>query len=151
MDPRYFEDWKIGDRIETMGRTVGDSEISQFVALGGFFEELFMSDEYVARKSLYAKRFAPGALIFSFTEGLIILSGCIHGVGLALVGVDAMTFKRPLFAGDTMRVIVDVTETRATSKADRGIVTFRHRVLNQSDEDVMECVVKRMLKGRNYK
>lgn len=151
MNSRYFEDWKIGDRIETMGRTVGDAEISQFVALGGFYEELFMNEEYVARRSLYPKRFAPGALIFAFTEGLIILSGCIHGVGLALVGVDGMTFKRPLFAGDTMRVIVDVTDTRATSKGDRGIVTFHHRVLNQDGEEVMHCVVKRMLKGRNYK
>ncbi len=40
MEARYFDDWKVGDRIETLGRTVGDSEISQFVALGGFFEEL---------------------------------------------------------------------------------------------------------------
>lgn len=151
MDARYFDDWKVGDRIETMGRTVGDAEISQFVALGGFFEELFMNNEYVAANSLYPKRFAPGALIFSFTEGLIILSGCIHGVGLALVGVDGMTFKRPLFAGDTMHVIVEVTDTRPTSKGDRGIVTFRHRVVNQRGEDVMECTVKRMLKGRNYR
>ena len=35
MDVRRFEDWKVGDRIETMSRTVGDAEISQFVALGG--------------------------------------------------------------------------------------------------------------------
>jgi len=151
MEPRYFEDWKVGDRIETLGRTVGDAEISQFVTLGGFFEELFISEEYIKTRSLYPKRFAPGALIFAFTEGLIILSGCIHGVGLALVGVDAMTFKRPLFAGDTMRVMVEVTETRATSRGDRGIVTFRHRVLNQNGEDVMECLVKRMLRGRNFK
>jgi acyl dehydratase len=150
MEARHFEDWKVGDTIETMGRTVGDAEISQFVALSGFFEELFMSAEYVAHKSLYPQRFAPGALIFAFTEGLIILSGCIHGVGLALVGVDKMTFKRPLFAGETMRVIVEVIATRPTSKDDRGIVTFKHRVLNQSGEDVMECTVTRMLKGRNY-
>ena len=151
MDARYFDDWKVGDRIETLGRTVGDSEISQFVTLGGFFEELFISSEYVAKRSLYPKRFAPGALIFSFTEGLIILSGCIHGVGLALVSVDKMTFKRPLFAGDTMKVIVGVTGTRATSKADRGIVTFEHRVVNQDGEEVMTCEVKRMLKSRAYR
>jgi acyl dehydratase len=151
MEPRYFEDWKVGDRIETLGRTVGDAEISQFVALGGFFEELFISSEFVAKHSLHPKRFAPGALIFSFTEGLIILSGCIHGVGLALVSVDAMTFKRPLFAGDTMKVFVEVTETRRTSSGDRGIVTFRHTVKNQNGEDVMECMVKRMLRGRNFK
>lgn len=151
MDARYFDDWKVGDRIETLGRTVGDAEISQFVALGGFFEELFISNEYVAKRSLYPKRFAPGALIFSFTEGLIILSGGIHGVGLALVSVDKMTFKRPLFAGDTMKVIVEVTATRPTSKPDRGIVTFQHRVVNQNGEDVMQCEVKRMLKSRVYR
>ena len=150
MDARYFEDWKVGDHIETLGRTVGDAEISQFVALGGFFEELFMNSEYVAKQSLYPKRFAPGALIFSFTEGLIIMSGCIHGVGLALVSVDGMTFKRPLFAGDTMKVLVEVIDTRPTSRGDRGIVTFRHTVKNQHGEDVMECTVKRMLKGRRF-
>jgi acyl dehydratase len=150
MDARYFEDWKIGDCVETLGRSVGDAEISQFVALGGFFEELFMNSEYVAKQSLYPKRFAPGALIFSFAEGLIIMSGCIHGVGLALVSVDDMTFKRPLFAGDTMKVMVEVVDTRATSRGDRGIVTFRHSVKNQHGEDVMQCTVKRMLKGRNF-
>jgi len=151
MEARYFEDWKTGDRIETLGRTVGDAEISQFVALGGFFEELFMSAEYVAKRSIYPKRFAPGALIFSFTEGLIIMSGCIHGVGLALVSVDNMTFKRPLFTGDTMKVLVEVTDTRPTSRPDRGIVTFRHTVKNQNGEDVMECTVKRMLRSRTAK
>jgi acyl dehydratase len=150
MEARFFEDWKVGDRIETLGRTVGDAEISQFVSLCGFFEELFMNSEYVAKRSLYPRRFAPGALIFSFTEGLIIMSGCIHGVGLALVSVDGMTFKRPLFAGDTMKVLVEVTDTRPTSRGDRGIVTFRHTVKNQNGEDVMECTVKRMLKGRNF-
>jgi acyl dehydratase len=151
MEPRYFEDWKAGDRVVTLGRTVGDAEISQFVSLGGFFEELFINAEYVAKGSLYPKRFAPGALIFAFTEGLIILTGCIHGIGLALVGVDGMTFKRPLFAGDTMKVHVEVLETRPTSRGDRGIVTFRHTVKNQTGEDVMECTVKRMLRGRNFK
>jgi acyl dehydratase len=120
-------------------------------ALGGFFEELFMSAEYVAKRSIYPKRFAPGALIFSFTEGLIIMSGCIHGVGLALVSVDNMTFKRPLFTGDTMKVMVEVTETRPTSRPERGIVTFRHTVKNQNGEEVMECTVKRMLRSRTAK
>jgi acyl dehydratase len=110
-----------------------------------------MSAEYVAKRSIYPKRFAPGALIFSFTEGLIIMSGCIHGVGLALVSVDNMTFKRPLFTGDTMKVMVEVTETRPTSRPERGIVTFRHTVKNQNDEDVMECTVKRMLRSRTAK
>jgi acyl dehydratase len=149
MEPRYFEEWKVGDTIETMGRTVGEAEISQFVALGGFYEELFLSDEYVRQKSLYPRRFAPGAMTFAFAEGLIILTGCIHGVGLALISVDGMTFKQPLFPGDTMKVRVTVTDTRPTKRGDRGIVTFTHTVLNQKNEALMECSVKRMLRRRN--
>jgi acyl dehydratase len=109
-----------------------------------------MNSEYIAKHSLYPRRFAPGALIFSFTEGLIIMSGCIHGVGLALVSVDGMSFKKPLFSGDTMKVLVEVIETRPISRGDRGIVTFRHTVRNQDGDDVMECTVKRMLKGRKF-
>lgn len=149
MEPRYFEDWKVGDRFDTMSRTVGDAEISQFVALCGMYEELFTSQQYIEKQSIYPRRFAPGALTFAFAEGLIILSGCIHGVGLALVSVDGLALKRPLFAGDTMRVRVEVADTRETRRADRGIVTFIHTVLNQNDETVMECRVQRMLRRRS--
>jgi acyl dehydratase len=149
MEPRYFEDWKVGDRFETMSRTVGDAEISQFVALCGMYEELFTSQQYIEQHSIYPKRFAPGALTFAFTEGLIILSGCIHGVGLALVSVDGLVLKRPLFAGDTMRVRVEVSAVRETRRNDRGIVTFAHTVLNQNGEAVMECRVQRMLRRRS--
>lgn len=149
MEARYFEDWKAGDKLETLSRTVGDAEISQFIGLTGMFEELFMSAEYVKQSSLYPRRFAPGALIFAFSEGLIILSGCIHGVGLALVSVENMAFRRPLFAGDTMRVRVEVTGTRPTSRGDRGLITFLHTVVNQDGETVMECTVKRMLRMRS--
>jgi acyl dehydratase len=149
MEPRYFEDWKVGDCFETMSRTVGDAEISQFVALCGMYEELFTSQQYIEQHSIYPRRFAPGALTFAFTEGLIILSGCIHGVGLALVSVDGLVLKRPLFAGDTMRVRVEVAGTRETKRNDRGIVTFAHTVLNQNGEAVMECRVQRMLRRRS--
>src|SRR5262249_8300777 len=96
MDARYFEDWKVGDLIETLGRTVGDAEISQFVALGGFFEELFRNSEYVAKQSLYSKRFAPGALILFFLLGSLSCAGsnssvdANHGIQAARHGPTAL-------------------------------------------------------------
>ena len=149
MEAKYFEDWRVGEEIETMGRTVGDSEISQFVALGGFYEEIFMNQDFIAKSGPYPTRIAPGALIFAFAEGLIILTGCIHRIGMALISVEEMNFRRPLKVNDTMRVRVGVIETRKTSKPDRGIVTFMHTVLNQNDEEVMQCRVRRMLRCRN--
>ena len=34
---------------------------------------------------------------------------------------------------------------RETKKTDRGIVTYRHRVLNQRDELVLEATIQRMI------
>jgi acyl dehydratase len=149
MEARFFDDWKPGDELETMGRTIGEAEISAFVALGGFYEELFIDKEYMARSGPFPARIAPGAFTFALSEGLIILTGCIHRVGLALLSVDQMNFKRPLMAGDTIHVRVKVIDVKPTSKPDRGIVTFAHSVLNQRAEEIMECTVKRMLRRRD--
>jgi len=148
VDARYFDDWRVGETIETMGRTVGEAEISQFVSLGGFFEELFTNQDYMTKSGPFPNRIAPGALTFAFAEGLIILTGCIHRVGLALLSVEKMSFKRPLMAGDTIHVRVTVADVQPTSKPDRGIVTFDHSVINQRGEAIMECTVKRMLRRR---
>jgi acyl dehydratase len=52
----------------------------------------------------------------------------------------------PVLEGDTIRVEIEVADKRETKKADRGIVTYRHRVLNQRDEVVLEATIQRMIK-----
>jgi acyl dehydratase len=52
----------------------------------------------------------------------------------------------PVLAGDTLTVEVEVTDKRETRKSDRGIVGYRHRVLNQRGETVLEANVKRMIR-----
>jgi acyl dehydratase len=52
----------------------------------------------------------------------------------------------PVLAGDTLTVEVEVTDKRETRKSDRGIVSYRHRVLNQRGETVLEANVKRMIR-----
>jgi acyl dehydratase len=41
---------------------------------------------------------------------------------------------------------VVITEKRETKKPDRGIVTYRHEVVNQRGELVLEAVIKRMIR-----
>jgi acyl dehydratase len=50
--------------------------------------------------------------------------------------------------GDTIRVELEVVDKRETRKADRGIVTYRHRVLNQRDEVVLELTIQRMIRRK---
>ena len=140
-----FEAHAIGAVYRTLARTVSETDIVNFVNLGGFTEPLFMDMEFVARESIFKRRAAPGALTFALSEGLIMQTGLIHGTGMAWLGGE-LKVVAPVLEGDTIRVEVEVVDKRETKKADRGIVTYRHRVLNQRDEIVLEAKIQRMIR-----
>ena len=141
----HFEGFRVGDRYQTLGRTISDYEILSFVTLTGFTEPLFMDIEYIQQESVFKSRVAPGVLTFAIAEGLTLQTGILHGTGLALMGYDVRVVA-PVLAGDTIRAEIEVVDKRETKKPDRGVVTFRHRVLNQRGETVMEATITRMIK-----
>ena len=141
----HFEQHEIGATFRTLGRTVSETDIVSFVNLCGFTEPLFMDMEYVARESVFKRRAAPGALTFALSEGLIMQTGLIHGTGMAYLGGE-LRVTAPVLEGDTLTVEVEVADKRETKKPDRGIVTYRHRVLNQRGEMVLEARVQRMIR-----
>jgi len=140
-----FEDHRVGDTYRTRGRTVSETDIVTFVNLCGFIEPLFIDMEFVKKASVFGRRAAPGALTFALAEGLIIQTGLIHGTGMAFLGTE-LRLVAPVLEGDTLRVEVEVADKRETKKPDRGIVTYRHRILNQKDELVLEARVQRMIR-----
>src|SRR5262245_65074295 len=137
-----YEQHTVGARYETARRTVHDADLSSFVNLFGFTEPLFMDMEFVARESVFKGRPAPGAFTFCLSEGLIMQTGLIHGTGMSYLGSE-IRIVAPVLAGDTIRAAVTITEKRETKKPDRGIVTYRHEVLNQRGETVLEATVRR--------
>ena len=143
-----FEGFRIGDRYQTLARTVSDFEILQFATLAGFTEPLFMDLEYIRRESVFKSRVAPGVLTFAIAEGLTLQTGILHGTGLALLSYDVRVLA-PVLAGDTISVEIEVVDRRETRKPDRGVVTFRHRIANQRGETVMEATIARMIKRRD--
>ena len=140
-----FEEHSIGARYHTLARTVSETDIVNFVNQCGFTEPLFMDMEYVAKHSVYKRRAAPGAMTFAFAEGLVIQTGLIHGMGMAYLGSE-VRIVAPVLEGDTLRVEVEIVDKRETKKPDRGIVTYRHRVLNQRDDVVLDARVQRMIR-----
>ena len=143
-----FEQHAVGAVYRTLARTVSETDIVTFVNLCGFTEPLFMDMEYVARESVFGRRAAPGALTFALSEGLIMQTGLIHGTGMAYLGGE-IRVAAPVLEGDTIRVEIEVAEKRETRKPDRGIVTYRHRVLNQRGELVLEARVQRMIRRQS--
>ena len=106
-----------------------------------------MDREYIEKETPFKRPIAPALLTVSMADGLSILSGLIHRTGMAFLGME-LDVKAPVFIGDTISVEIEVLNKRETKKDDRGVVTFRHRVVNQKNETVVEYKVTRMIRRR---
>ena len=73
----------------------------------------------------------------------------INGTGLAFMSMD-LSIKRPAYVGDTIHVVVEVTQARAASTGQRGVVTTRNSVRNQRGEDLLIYTPVRLIRGRGY-
>ncbi|MEO3388072.1 MaoC/PaaZ C-terminal domain-containing protein [Mesorhizobium sp. CAU 1741] len=140
-----FEEWTVGRRFRTIGRTVTDADITNFVCVTGMLEVLFTNLDYLENESLIKGRLAPGALVYSFAEGLLLQAAMQH-TGLAFLGME-LKVHRPVFAGDTIHVRSEVTSARPTSKPGRGIVTAMNEVVNQKGDVVLAYSATRMVKA----
>ena len=143
-----FEDLKTGFRFRTHRRTIAESDLAAFVNLTWLTEELFtaVGDKVQDDASRAIKgRAVPGALIYSFAEGLLLPT--MQDTGLAFLNAT-LDVKGPTLVGDTIHVECEVTEHRLTSKGDRGLVRFANRVVNQRGETVLEYNPLRLLKRK---
>jgi len=138
-----YEDLKVGFRFRTHRRTIAESDVANFVNLTWLTEELFaVADD--SNRALKGRP-VPGALVYSFAEGLLLPT--MQDTGLAFLNAT-VDIKGPTIVGDTIYVESEVTEARLTSKGDRGLVRFANKVVNQRGETVLEYNPLRMLKRK---
>jgi len=138
-----YEDLKVGFRFRTHRRTIADADLAGFVNLTWLTEELFAVEDDAGRA--IKGRPVPGALVYSFAEGLLLPT--MQDTGLAFLNAT-LDVKAPTVVGDTIHVEAEVTEARLTSKGDRGLVRFANKVVNQKGDAVLEYNPLRMLKRR---
>ena len=138
-----FQDLKVGFRFRTHRRTIAEADLAAFVNLTWLTEELFTVEDDSARA--IKGRAVPGALVYSFAEGLLLPT--MQDTGLAFLGAT-LDVKGPTLVGDTLHVEAEVIEHRLTSKGDRGLVRFAVKVINQRGESVLEYNPLRLLKRK---
>jgi acyl dehydratase len=144
----YFEDFEVGQLHATMGRTVTEADLVNFVTFGGFFESLFINAEYAKSSSLFKGRVVPGTMILVVAEGLYIQTGHTHH-GRALLGLDELRIAAPVVCGDTISMQLRVEAARGSNgHPDHGIITLAHSVHNQLDVEVMSYKTVRMIERR---
>ncbi len=142
----YWNDVSIGFRFQTLGRTITETDVVNFVGATGMVEEMFTNVEYAAKESLMGKRPVPGSLVFCMAEGLLMQS-TMQRTGMAFLEAN-LTIKAPTSVGDTIHVECEVIEARATSKPERGLLRTSNKVINQRNEIVAVYNPLRMVKTR---
>lgn len=144
----HYEDLPVGRSFKTVGRSVTDADITLFTSVTGMTEVLFTNLEFIRHESDIKGRPAPGALVFTFAEGLLVHASMQH-TGFAFLHME-LDIKAPVIAGDTIHVEVEVIESRRSrNRPNRGLVRTRNTVRKQDGTVVMVYTPLRMVKARS--
>ena len=130
----HFEEFEIGQRLRTIGRTISEADIVNFAGISGDYNRIHTDAVYAAQDS-FGQRVAHGLLVQSIATGLTVQSGAIEGTVLAFRELSCK-FSLPIFIGDTIHVELEVTEKKAFPRLGGGNVVFKYSVRNQEDKVV---------------
>ena len=135
--PRHFENYTVGEVRKTPGRTITETDNTWFTLLTMNTHPMHFDKEY-AKASEFGKVIVCSPLTVALMVGMSVTD--VSQKAVANLGWDEVRFPKPVFVGDTLHIVTEVLELRASkSRPDAGIVTFLHQAFNQRGELVASC------------
>ena len=128
----FFEEFEIGDQVESVGRTITETDIVNFAALSGDWNLIHTDAEY-SKSQMFGQRVAHGLLVLSIASGLAVRLGFMEETVMAFRGLE-WRFTKPVFIGDTVHLRVTVQGKKEMARLGGGLVTFEMAVVNQQGE-----------------
>ncbi len=143
----FFEDFAPGQVYETMALTLTDESIIRFALEYDF--QPFHVDKVAAKESMFGGLIASGLQTLALSFRLCNQAQMFAGNAIAGIGMDDVRFLRPVYAGDTIRAVVTILETRlSASQPTGGIVKWEIRSVNQNGQDVFKATLINITKRR---
>jgi acyl dehydratase len=148
MAGRYYDAWQVGQQIvHEIRRTVTETDNLLFSTMTHNPQPLHLDVE-AAKASEFGQIIVNGTFTFALMIGLSVGDTTL-GTLVANLGYDKLVHPKPVFIGDTMRAETEVSELKdSRSRPNAGIVTFTHRLINQRDEIVCQCLRSALLLRR---
>jgi len=138
MRERYFEDWFVGERVETRSITVTRDKVVAFAH--EYDPQPFHLDDAAAARSFFGRIAASGWQTASYAMRLVVESGVFGRDGGIGVGVDELRWHKPVYPGDTLRVVCECASKRAQVEKPSGLIHFRNVTYNGAGDTVMSHV-----------
>jgi len=143
----YFEEFELGQTIATPSRTITEADIVNFAGLSGDYNALHTDAEF-AKATPFGKRIAHGMLVLSVATGLAARQGFIEGTTLALRGLT-WRFNAPVFIGDTIHMVAEVTELKPMPRLGGGLVVLKATMINQDGQAVQKGEWQVLMKSKS--
>ncbi|MEJ8776778.1 MaoC family dehydratase [Pseudogracilibacillus sp. ICA-222130] len=138
-----FSEFEIGKSYETASYQMTLEEIQAFSRK---FDPQYMHvDEVRANETEFGGIIASGIHTLNISFKLWIEVGAYGDEIIAGRQMDKVIFKKPVYPGDILRVIVKITDKKAI-KGNRGLVTCKMTTYNQHDEKVLTAILTALIK-----
>lgn len=135
MNKQYLEDFAAGQVYRSNRLQVDKGQILAFASQ--FDPQPYHLDEELARNSVFKGLAASGWHTAAMTMRLLVDSEFQPADGILGVGLEELSWPRPVRPGDELRVESEVLEVRPSKlRADRGVIRLRTTTLNQNDQPV---------------
>jgi len=147
MAGKFFDQWAIGETLtHEIRRTVTETDNLLFSTMTHNPQPLHIDLE-AAKESEFGQILVNGTFTFALMIGLSVGDTTL-GTLVANLGYDKLIMPKPVFIGDMLRGETEITDLKPSkSRPGAGIVTFTHRLLNQRDEVVCQCLRMALIKG----
>ena len=133
----FFEDFQVGQKGVSATRTITEHDIVAFAGLSGDFNLIHVDAEF-AKSTPFGQRIAHGLLGLTIASGLAVQTGVLGANVIAFREVGEWKFIKPIFIGDTVHVVMEITETKALPRLGGGLVTMLAALTNQSNDVTMK-------------
>ena len=135
--PRFFwEDFPVGQVREFGAYRVTREAVLAFAR--EFDPQPFHLDDVAAEASLFGRLAASGWHTCAMAMRMMCDAYLLESASLGSPGLEKLSWKKPVYPGDTLHVRLEVLESRPmASRPGIGILRSRWEVMNQDDETVL--------------
>jgi len=143
---KYFEDFQLGEKIVTRGRTITEADFVLFAAISGDWHPIHIDIEF-AKQTQFEERILHGMGVLALTSGLISPEHFMPMAFVAFYGMDKVRFTTPTKIGDTLHAELEVTNKQEKTEK-FGVIEELITIKNQKGEEAASYLSKYMIARR---
>jgi acyl dehydratase len=146
----HFEDFRTGQLFRLGRHTLKADEMIEFAS--EFDPQPQHTDPEAAKHSILGGLAASGWHLGALAMRMMVDGLFNRATSMGSPGIDEIQWRRPVLAGDRIRLDGEVLDTRPSSRSDRGFVRFRFSMTRDEEkrdgEPVMVFVSSVMFRRR---